>query len=673
MEFRVLGPLEARDGSARVTLGGRKQRALLARLLLDVNRTVSVERLVEDLWGVEAPDSAVKMVQIYVSQLRKLLPSQVLLTRPPGYTVELDPDTLDVVRFRRLHEEGRTLLARGDAASAAARLRDALGLWRGPALAEFAEPFAAVEGAHLEELRLTCVEDRVDADLAVGSHDALVGELETVIARHPHRERLRGQHMLALYRAGRQPEALAAYQQYRRTLDDDLGIVPSQRLKDLERQILRQDPELDPAPAHRHGPAGGEDVRYVQSGDVSIAYQVVGDGSFDLVLVHGWVCSFHAGWEYEPLARFYRRLASLGRLILFDKRGTGLSDRVSGIAPLEDRIDDVRAVMDAVGSERAVLLGISEGGPMITLFAATHPERTRALVAMGTFARRTPAPDYPINIPTLSVSPEGWGLPIARRWVAERAPSAAHDDDAVRWYSSYFVRGASPGAAMALRAMNDEIDVRSVLPTIHVPVLVIYRSQEFLRDAARYMGERIPHARVVELPGADHVPWEGDQEAVLGEIERFLTAAEVQSEPDRTLATVLCITGLTPAGTEATRVHAQLPRFRGSALAATKDTVLAGFDGPARAIRCASALVRGRPLRAGIHTGECEVTIAGLHGAPLELARSVAASAEPGEVLVSSTVRDLVAGAGLAFVDRGSLPLEVGGEARDWTLFRVAA
>jgi DNA-binding SARP family transcriptional activator/pimeloyl-ACP methyl ester carboxylesterase len=677
MEFRLLGPLEAREGAAPVALGARKQRALLARLLLDANHTVSIDRLVDDLWGEDVPESAVKMVQIYVSQLRKLLPGRLLVTRAPGYLVELDPEALDLVRFRRMHEEGREMLARGDAPAAAARLREALALWRGPALAEFSEAFAAVEAAHLEELRLACLEDRVDADLRRGSDGALVGELESLVARYPLRERLRSQHMLALYRAGRESEALAAYQRYRRTLDEQLGIEPSQRLKDLERQMLQQDRELDLEPANAppllSAPVLGADVRYVQSGDVSIAYQVVGEGPLDLVLVHGWVCGFHAGWEYEPLARFYRRLASLGRLILFDKRGTGLSDRVTGIAPLEERIDDVRAVMDAVGSERAALLGISEGGPMVTLFAASHPERTRALVAMGTFARRTPAPDYPINVPTLAVSPDEWGLPIARRWVSERAPSVARDEEAVRWYSSYFTRGASPGAAIALRSMNDEIDVRSVLPTIHVPTLVLYRSHEYLREATRYMGERIPHARVVELPGADHVPWEGDQDAVLAEIERFLTVAATDPEPDRILTTVVCITGLAPGHPDLARIHEHLPRFRGTPLEVTEGSVLASFDGPARAIRCAWALVRGREIQAGMHTGECEVTAAGVDGTPVELARAVAAHANPGEVLVSATVRDLVAGAGLTFTEYGSVRLQARGEAREWTLLSAMA
>ena len=313
----------------------------------------------------------------------------------------------------------------------------------------------------------------------------------------------------------------------------------------------------------------------MQSGDISIAYQVLGDGPLDLVLVHGWVCSFHAGWEREQIARFYRRLASIGRLILFDKRGTGLSDRVKGIAPLEDRMDDVRAVMDAVGSQRAALLGISEGGPMVALFAATYPERTAALVAMGTFARRSAAPDYPLDIPQLSLSAEEWGLPFARAFVARNVPSIVGDKEAVRWYASYFLRGASPGAVVALRAMNAKIDVRDVLPTIGVPTLVLYRSQEYLREATRYMGDEIPGARVVELPGADHLPWEGNQDDVLDEVERFLATVGDDQGAERILATILTtrlggdaergddVTDSDPGLRHQALVRNQLPRFRG--------------------------------------------------------------------------------------------------------------
>jgi len=399
------------------------------------------------------------------------------------------------------------------------------------------------------------------------------------------------------------------------------------------------------------------ETHYATSGGVSIAYQVLGDGPLDLVLVHGWVCSFAAGWERDALARFYRRLATMGRLILFDKRGTGLSDRVHGIAPLEERMDDVRAVLDAVGSRRAALLGVSEGGPMVSLFAATYPERTAALVAMGTFARRDAAPDYPIDVPKLDPTPETWGLPLARAFVEQRAPSVAHDEDAVAWYASYLMRGASPGAAAALLRMNAEIDVRPVLPAIGVPALVLYRRDEYLREATRYMGERIPAARVVALPGADHLPWEGDQEALLDEIEAFLATVRDDEEPDHVLATLMCARPADAAELEALRTLArnQVPRFRGAPVAVDGDdgAVWASFDGPARAVRCAVALLgaasaRGLAVRVGLHTGECVLAGSRVRGPAVEVAAAVADAAAPGELLASGTVRDLLAGSGIA-------------------------
>ena len=492
--------------------------------------------------------------------------------------------------------------------------------------------------------------------------------------------------MLSLYRSGRQAEALEAYRALRATLHDQLGLEPSVALRELQRRILRQDPRLDlPAGAERAPlpaapplaavpaqPAAHGEIRYVRSGDVSIAYQVLGDGPLDLVLVHGWVSRIRRRLEREPPPpASYRRLASFGRLILFDKRGTGLSDRVTGVAPLEERMDDVRAVMDAVGSERAALLGISEGGPLVALFAATYPERTAALVAMGTFARRTPAPGYPINLPYLDPRPEDWGLPIAREFVEQRAPSIRDDEEAIRWYASYIVRGASPSAAQTLHEMNTEIDVRSVLPTIGVPTLVIYREDEYLRDATQYMGDHIPGATVRALPGADHLPWEGDQDGVLDAIGGFLADMRDEQGPDRILTTVLCTRAAAPdSGPFDALVRNQLPRFRGAALPGAGGGVSARFDGPARAARCARALVegaaaRGLDVRAGVHTGELAVAGGAASGPAVDVSAEIAAAAGAGEVLVSLTVRDLVAGSGIAFRERGTL--------QGWRLFTAGA
>jgi DNA-binding SARP family transcriptional activator/DNA-binding GntR family transcriptional regulator len=269
MEFRLLGPLEAIDGAAQLSLGSRKARALLARLLLDANRTVAVNRLVDDLWGAEVPDSAQKMVQIYVSHLRKALPAGVIQTKAPGYVVEVEPEALDLGRFNRMRAEGRAALEAGDAPAATALLTAALDLWRGPALAEFLEPFARVESAHLEELRLSCLEDRVDAELAARRHGDVVGELEALAAQHPLRERLHRQLILALYRAGRQAEALEAYERFRRTLDDELAIEPSAGLKRLQQQMLTQDPSLEPAFDAVAPPASGPAPRRASSKDVA--------------------------------------------------------------------------------------------------------------------------------------------------------------------------------------------------------------------------------------------------------------------------------------------------------------------------------------------------------------------------------------------------------------------
>jgi DNA-binding SARP family transcriptional activator len=260
---RLLGPLEIEVGGEPVEVGGRAQRALLTRLLLDAGRTVSTARLVEDLWGEEAPPSAAKMVQIYVSMLRKVLPEGVLVTRSPGYALDVSPDAVDLFRFERLREQGRSALGEGTPARAAKLLREALALWRGPALAEFDEPFASIESRRLEEQHLSSLEDRIDADLAAGSDSSLIGELEALVARHPLRERPRSQLMVALYRAGRQVDALAGYRAFRQTLDTELGIEPSPALRELENRILQHDPALEGPRDHarRHGGRRSHAVR----------------------------------------------------------------------------------------------------------------------------------------------------------------------------------------------------------------------------------------------------------------------------------------------------------------------------------------------------------------------------------------------------------------------------
>jgi pimeloyl-ACP methyl ester carboxylesterase len=441
------------------------------------------------------------------------------------------------------------------------------------------------------------------------------------------------------------------------------------------------------------------ETRYAKNGDVNIAYQVVGEGPLDLVLVHGWVQSFDAGWEIEPLRRFYDRLASFSRLVLFDKRGTGLSDRVpvDDLPTLETRMDDVRAVMDVLGVERAALFGHSEGGAMSALFAATYPERTRALVMSGAAARTRWAPDYPYGATDEAIEElesailEHWGIDVVRMLIAELAPSIAADEELVQAHTRAALRAASPAAAAALTRMSAMIDIRHLLPAIRVPTLVMHRTDEVLADASRYVAERIPNAKVVELPGTDHMPWLGDQDAALDEIEEFLTGVRPHPALDRVLATVLFtdIVGstelLADLGDRRWRdllerhnavVRRELDRFRGRELNTAGDGFLASFDGPARAVACAVAIrdagrALGLRIRFGLHTGELELAGAEVRGIAVHTGARVAAKAGPGEVLASSTVRDLVAGSGLEFEDRGSHELK--GVPGEWHLYAVSS
>ena len=437
------------------------------------------------------------------------------------------------------------------------------------------------------------------------------------------------------------------------------------------------------------------DTMYARSGEVNIAYQVIGDAPLDLVFVMGWVSHLEYFWREPNFARFLLRLASFSRLILFDKRGTGLSDRVPihQLPTLEQRMDDVRAVMDAVGSERAALCGVSEGGPMCSLFAATYPEKTLALVMIGSYAKRIRDEDYPWG-PTMDereeffdVMRKQWGGPVG---IDERAPSLAHDPQFRDWWATYLRMGASPGAAVALTQMNTEIDVRNVLASIRVPSLVIHRREDqcLKVEEGRFVADRIPGAKFVELPGNDHLPFVGDQDAILDEMEEFLTGVRHSIEPDTVLATVL-FTRIVGAHEHAAKlgqdrwddllrrlqshIRKEIEWFRGREIDMVGDRPLAIFDGPARAIRCASAITEyasrlGIDLRSGLHTGECEIFDGNVAGVAAEIGLCVANEAKPGEVLVSRTVKDLVAGSGIEFEDKGIRTLTGCGE---WRLFAV--
>ena len=428
------------------------------------------------------------------------------------------------------------------------------------------------------------------------------------------------------------------------------------------------------------------ETHYVQNNDVNIAYQVVGEDDIDIVFVMGWVSHLEYFWEEPRFAAFLNRLASFSRLILFDKRGTGLSDRVplSELPTLEQRMEDVHAVMNAVGSKRAVLIGVSEGGPMCSLFAATYPERTAALIMIGTYAKRIRDDDYPWGVSAedrdafFDLMRRDWGKPVG---IEERAPSLADDEAFRNWWATYLRMGASPGAAVTLTQMNAEIDVRNVLPSVRVPTLVIHRKGDLCLkvEEGRFVASLIPGCKYLEFDGVDHRPVVGDQDEILDAVEEFLTGTNYPAQHDRVLATVLSIKLLGSLDDDTLRrakahIRRQLELFKGNEVLIDDDGVLATFDGPARAIRCASAIMDSADrlalkLKTGLHTGECDFVGQTYSGFAVRLAQKIADTSKPGNMLVSRTVKDLVAGSGLDFKEVGmySFPRIEG----EWRLFTV--
>ena len=441
------------------------------------------------------------------------------------------------------------------------------------------------------------------------------------------------------------------------------------------------------------------EVHYARNGDVHIAYETLGEGPMDLIIVPGFVSHLDIAWENHGYRKLAESLSRFSRLISFDKRGTGMSDPVEGVPTLEERMDDMRAVLDAVGSERAALLGFSEGAPMCVLFAASHPERSTALVLYGGMARSTWALDYPwastpeaLRESATEFLLPGWGT---GDFMEVFAPSLAEDQSMREWWGRMERVGASPGMMVKLYQMFLEIDVRDTLPSIHVPTLVLHRVGDRVVNvnAGRHLAEHIPGAKYVEMPGRDHAGWAGDTDRLVGEIEEFLTGgrAAPPEDLDRVLATVLFtdVVGSTARAVEIgdkkwrdllerhnSVVRRELTRFRGREVKTIGDGFLATFDGPARGVRAAQAIVAGvreigLDVRSGLHTGECEMLGEDVGGIAVHIGARIAAKAGPNEVLVSSTVKDLVAGSGIEFAERGAHALK--GVPGEWNLFAAEA
>jgi len=676
LSIRLFGGFRAQHGSARpLAIRRKKAQALLAYLAMHPGQTCSRDSLAGLLWSGTTDEHARHNLRQTLFALRQ--------------AVDPDPFIVDgeLVGLReRAVEVDVAAFERGVAPGPRAALREATALYQGELLeglrvdeAPF-DDWLAAERQRLRELALTALEKLLALDLAAGALEPAAATGLRLLALDPLRESAHRALMDVYVRQGRRTAALRQYQQCAEALQRELRVEPEAATTRRFQEILDDAPPGSPRRPAAPGPAADlPTTRYVRSGDVNLAYQVIGEGPPDLVLVPGWVSNVECFWEEPRVSRFLRRLAGIGRLILFDKRGTGLSDRVrlDALPALEQRMDDVRAVMDAVGSERATLVGYSEGGTMCALFAATYPDRAAGLVMIGSYARRDRAPDHPWggrredDDRAIEMLWREWGGPIG---LEKRAPSAAHDEAFSRWWARFLRMSASPGAAVALAEMGRNVDVRHVLPAIRVPTLIMHAKGDRAIDVrySRYMAARIPHARYVELPSADHLPWLADADAIVAEIARLVAASDPVPEPDRVLVTVMAAElapsrGNGPARHTAGRreafreaARAEILRSRGRVLSEAGPAIVASFDGPARAVRCAGAIVEatrrlGLMAKAGLHTGECDVQPGGLTGAALDVARRVAAVAKGGDVIVSATVKDLIAGSGIDFTPRGGL------------------
>ena len=437
-------------------------------------------------------------------------------------------------------------------------------------------------------------------------------------------------------------------------------------------------------------------TRFTNVGDISIAYQVMGEGPIDLLYAQGWLTNIEYAWESPHYADFLTKLSRFSRLILFDKRGTGLSERDVGVPTLEQRTEDITAVLDAVRSERAALFGVSEGGNMSALFAATNPDRTIGLVLSGCSARGSWAPDYPWSMKPEELEElidylrQNWGKPFD---LHEAAPSMADDHDAREWWGAYLRSAASPKTAEKITRLNAEIDMREILPAVSCPALIINRERDAWGPAeeARYLASLIPKSTLKIVPGNDHLPWYGDQDLMVGEIEEFLTGQRMRTPSERVLLTVLMtdIVGSTERaaalGDRKWRalldrhdeiIRRQVSAFGGDTINTTGDGFITAFAGPTRAIQCAEAICRelsehGLKIRVGVHSGECERRGSDLGGLAVHIASRILEHAPPGEILVSGTVKDLTVGSGLDMTPAGTQTLK--GVPGDWPLYLAAS
>ena len=686
----LLGGFEiASDGAAQVGLT-RKTRAMLAYLAVQSGHSQSREKLAALLWGGNAELQARTNLRQALSVIRKAMPSgngRRFQSDGDNIILNLDDVDVDVARFEEL--------ATG---STPAQLEQAIALYRGDLLDGFSlneEPFeewVRVERERLRTIAIAVLEKLVAQYSATGSHARCARTATRLLALEPLREDIHRALMRTYTAQERINLALKQYEVCRDALQRELGLQPAPETRRLYEDLrarrissgkaARADREsgtlLDPAGSSREeaavrsqldSEAARPQTHYVKSAGCNIAYQVTGDGPVDMIYVPGWVSNLDYLWASPRVTHVFKRLGSFCRLVLCDKRGTGLSDRNVGFPTLEQRMEDVRAVLDAVGSKRTVVFGSSEGGNMCMLFAATYPERTAALVLNGAYAKGLWSEDYPWAKTREEMEEElaeierHWGEPFD---LSRASPSLINDAFEREWFAAFLRNSASPTDAIDLWRWNTEIDVRDILPAIRVPTLIIQRTRDrwVKVEEGRYLAQHIQDAKYLELASDDHVIWGEHSDRLVDEIQAFLAGLQPPPSSEHALLTVLSleIVGAQSQQRHDDQIRTDLRLAGGKDIKSTENRFLATFQGPTRAIQCAMAIRDrmkeiGFRSRAAIHIGECEKRADGLSGLAISLASRLLDLAEAGEIIASRTVRDLVVGSGLTFEERGEAGL----------------
>ncbi|MBZ9775349.1 alpha/beta fold hydrolase [Mesorhizobium sp. CO1-1-8] len=697
----LLGGFDFADDTVAVPVFGRKARAMVAYLALQSGHSQSREKLAALLWGTNSDSQARTNLRQALSAVRKAMHAPGggrLMTDGDSITLDLNGLDVDVARFEALA-----------AGSSPQHLEQALAVYRGDLLEGFGlkeEPFEDWLRVERERLRTTAIAvlEKLVAHYSTTKGLASgVRAATRLLAWEPLREDIHRALMRIYAAQGRFNLALKQYERCRDALRRQLALQPEPETRKLYEDLRARRMTSDAATraaggsasrpdASRSLPAQGDErpdvsgqpirppTHYVKSAGSNIAYQVTGGGPVDMIYVPGWVSNLDVHWTSPRVVHLFQRLGTFSRLIRMDKRGTGLSDRNAGFQTLEERMEDVRAVLDAAGSKHTVLFGSSEGGNMCMLFAATYPARTAALVLHGSFAKGIWAKDYPWAKSREQVEEElaaierDWGEPAD---LTSAAPSLMNDAFERQWFATFLRNSASPADAISLWRWNTEIDVRDILPAIHVPTLIIQRSGDrwIKREEGQYLAKRIVGARYLELEGDDHAIWGQNSDGLVDEIEAFVTGALPATPGEHVLVTVLSmqIVGPAPAGTVAQTWRDRMRRHddeirnevhlaEGTEIERSGNAFLAVFRRPTRAIQCAMAIRRrlgrsGLQIRAAVHIGECEKRGDDFAGIAIELTSRLLEQVEPAAIVASRTVRDLVVGSGLIFEEHGEIEL----------------